>query len=101
MTKAIERLCPAIGTTDGKPAAERKVPAKFFNPTGAGTWYVLEYDPAERLCFGLAHITDEELGYFGLAELEAVRGRFGLGIERDIHWDPATTLADVQEGRTR
>jgi hypothetical protein len=27
------------------------VVAKFFNPTGAGTWYATEYDPSERRCF--------------------------------------------------
>jgi hypothetical protein len=61
--------------------------AKFFNPTGAGTWYATEYDPVARIFFGFVSIFgdhNDEWGYFSLDELESFRGRFGLGIERDM-----------------
>lgn len=67
------------------------VVAKFFNPTGAGTWFATEYDPEERIFFGYVSIFgdyNDEWGYFSLDELESYRGRFGLGIEREIHWTP-------------
>jgi hypothetical protein len=65
------------------------VVAKFFNPTGAGTWYATEYDPESKMFFGFVSIFgdwNDEWGYFSLAELESFRGRFGLGIERDLYF---------------
>ncbi|MGO9417070.1 MAG: DUF2958 domain-containing protein, partial [Syntrophobacteraceae bacterium] len=62
------------------------VVAKFFNPTGAGTWYATEYDPESRCFFGYVSLFgdwNDEWGSFSLDELEDFRGRFGLGIERD------------------
>lgn len=64
------------------------VVAKFFNPTGAGTWYATEYDPKEKIFFGYVSIFgdwNDEWGYFSLEELENFNGAFGLGIERDLH----------------
>jgi hypothetical protein len=63
---------------------------KFFNPTGSGSWYVLEAEKQEDgdwLFFGLADLHEKELGYFTLSELESVKLRFGLGIERDMYFD--------------
>jgi len=59
---------------------------KFFTPDSSWTWYVTEYDPKQRLCFGLVDGHTRELGYFLLEELKAVRGPMGLPIERDLHW---------------
>lgn len=61
---------------------------KFFNPSGAGTWYATEYNEDEKIFFGYVSIfgdENDEWGYFTLAELEAYKGNFGLGIERDIY----------------
>lgn len=65
--------------------------AKFFNPAGAGTWYATEYDPEEKMFFGFVSIFgdwNDEWGSFSLVELENYRGKFGLGIERDLYFDP-------------
>lgn len=65
--------------------------AKFFNPTGAGTWYATEYYPEEKMFFGYVSIFgdwNDEWGYFMLGDLEEYRGQFGLGIERDLHFEP-------------
>ena len=65
--------------------------AKFFNPTGAGTWYATEYDQSDRIFFGYVSIFgdwNDEWGSFSLDELESFRGQFGLGIERDIYFEP-------------
>ncbi len=59
-----------------------------------------QYDPAERLCFGLVCGQVEELGYFSLGELRAVRGPLGLRIERDLWWRPAP-LSQVRSGQVR
>jgi hypothetical protein len=63
--------------------------AKFFNPTGAGTWYATEYNPSDKTFFGYVSIFgdwNDEWGYFSLTELESLKGPFGLGIERDIYF---------------
>jgi len=63
--------------------------AKFFNPTGAGTWFATEYDPKSKTFYGFVSIFgdwNDEWGYFSLEELESYQGRFGLGIERDIYF---------------
>jgi len=65
------------------------VVAKFFNPTGAGTWYATEYEPESKMFFGYVSIFgdwNDEWGYFSLEELESLKGPFGLGIERDLYF---------------
>ena len=50
--------------------------AKFFNPTGAGTWYATEYHPEDKTFFGYVSIFgdyNDEWGYFSLAELESYK----------------------------
>ena len=97
LTKANEKALPALGSQDDKPASEIRIRVKFFNPQGAGTWYATEYDPVDRIFFGYAVILQGcgELGSFSLDEMSAYRGRFGLGIERDLHWDDTTTLDTI------
>lgn len=68
------------------------VVCKFFNPTGAGTWFATEYDENEQIFFGYAsifHDYNDEWGSFSLSELEDYKGRLGLGIERDLHFKSA------------
>ena len=61
---------------------------KLFNPTGAATWLFNELDEDGDTLFGLADLGfgTPELGYSSLAELAAVRVRFGLKLERDRHF---------------
>ena len=73
-----------------------KVFAKLFNPTGAGTWYLVEYNPESNYFFGLVHIHEWDLGYIYLDEIEKFRGQFGLGIERDKYFSPKP-LKQIQE----
>jgi len=61
---------------------------KLFTPDSSWTWFITEYDPDERLCFGLAVGHEREFGYFSLDELEASRGPLGLPVERDLSWQP-------------
>lgn len=63
--------------------------AKFFNPTGAGTWYATEYNSGDKTFFGYVSIFgdwNDEWGYFSLTELESLKGPYGLGIERDLYF---------------
>ncbi len=69
------------GETDHVPVV------KFFNPAGAATWLITEMMPDQPdILFGLCDLGMgcPELGNVSLAELQSVKGRFGLGIERDL-----------------
>lgn len=66
---------------------EFNVVVKLFNPTGAGTWYLTELDEETNTAFGVCKITDAEVGYISMTELEDFRGRMGLKIERDMYSD--------------
>jgi hypothetical protein len=87
MTKEIENKFKKVGRQD---RPDPLIIAKFFYPAGASTWYATEYDPQDRIFFGFADPLGDpscaEWGSFSLDELEAFRGHFGLGIERDIYF---------------
>lgn len=79
------------GSTDGIPFDDKKVIARFFNPVGAGTWYVLENSDWEhgRIVYGAVTLGyGLELGSFSIDELESIKLPFGLRIERDISVAP-------------
>ncbi len=66
------------------------VVAKFFNPSGSGTWWATEFDPKMRVFFGYVSLFGDECdewGSFSLDELKEFKGPFGLGIERDLYFD--------------
>ena len=89
ITKTIEKklLANPLYSTDGNMV--KNVLVKFFNPCGAGTWYVFEAEKNgnDWEFFGLVDLYDKELGYFTLSELESIRLPFGLSIERDMYFD--------------
>ena len=105
LTKAIEtKFEKSHAGTDTQGRRAEEILVKFFDPCGRGTWYVLEAEKGEyehgtdwRLytyCVSPLGEDCDEYGYVMLSELQSVRGRFGLGIERDIHF--SGTMADVR-----
>lgn len=88
LTKELTTKLPKLYSTDSIPLEEKEIICKFFNPCGAGTWYVLEGEAQDDdfIFFGLVDLHEKELGYFSLNELQSVRLPFGLKIERDIHF---------------
>ncbi|MBT7463549.1 MAG: DUF1186 domain-containing protein [Bacteroidetes bacterium] len=61
--------------------------AKLFDPTGSASWFLLEYDPVEKLAFGyVTGMTADELGYISLTEMESIKGPLGIGIEQDMYF---------------
>jgi len=58
---------------------------KLFNPFGSATWLATELAPDGDTLFGLADLGfgSPELGYFSLAEIEALKLPFGLAIASD------------------
>ena len=74
--------------------------AKFFNPAGAGTWLVVDADPEDTdilHCLADLGFGTPELGSVRLSELESFLGPFGLGIERDLYFQPAHTIGIYAE----
>jgi len=87
ITKELEARFKEVGSQEE--VKDPLIIAKYFNPSGAGTWYATEYNPEDRLFFGYVSIfgdLNDEWGYFSLEELGSVRGSFGLGIERDLYF---------------
>jgi hypothetical protein len=87
MTEEIAAVLPPLGSQDGL-GYDAVAQVKLFTPDANWTWLVTEYDPDQRLFFGLVLGMEQELGYFSLDELEAVRGLLGLPVERDLHFVP-------------
>ena len=87
MTKEIEKAARAQYPMGSD--FSQKIVAKFFDPTGSWSWYVMNQDPSDPdYLWGIVKGFEVEMGSFSLSELQAVRGRFGLGIERDLHFHP-------------
>jgi hypothetical protein len=95
LTQEILKKTPALYAQDGK-GDEAIVYAKFFDPCGAFTWFMTELNPETGEAFGLVVGHEVELGYFSIPELQAFRGRLGLGIERDRHFSP-TKMGEVKK----
>lgn len=81
----IRARIPDLYSTEKIP--DPTVQAKLFTPWTNWTWFITEFD-GEDICFGLVSGHEVELGYFSLAELEAIEGPGGLRIERDLHFRP-------------
>ncbi len=95
LTKEIEKGLPKLYSTENVPLEDKVAVCKFFNPNGRSTWYVFEgqrQDDGDVLFFGFVvgeqDPSCDEAGYFSLRELESLRTRFGLGIERDLYFSP-------------
>ena len=88
LTKEILKKLPKLYATETIPLKDKEVVCKFFNPCGAGTWYVLEgqEEDGDFIFFGLVDLHEKEFGYFSLNELQGLNLPFGLTIERDIHY---------------
>ena len=67
---------------------EQNIVAKFFDPVGSWTWYLMNKDPESGYCWGIVDGMAVEMGSFMIEELEEHTGHFGLGIERDTSFSP-------------
>lgn len=96
LTQEVLKKLPPLYSSENQQPSEILAVVKFFAPWSRWTWYAAEgsYVDADGcfgtsrpkvdfLCCGWVVGNFPELGYFSLSELEAVRGPFGLKIERD------------------
>jgi hypothetical protein len=78
---------------------------KLFTPDANATWLLAEIDPDDHdRAFGLCDLGlgFPELGYVSLTELETLRGKSGLPVERDLYFRPRKTLSEyAHEARER
>ena len=53
------------------------------------TWYITELSIDDNICFGyVVSPFGSELGYFSLQEIQEVKGSLGIGVERDLYFEP-------------
>ena len=83
---------PALYSQEDK-GRDAMVYVKLFDPCGSWTWYLTEFsktapDGTQNLAFGLVCGLENEIGYIDIAELSAVQGGHGIGIEIDMHFTP-------------
>ncbi len=88
VTKELKKITPKLRTQSEGKIQNLKFYIKLFTPWANWTWYIAEADFETGECFGWVHGFEKELGYFDLKELEAIKGPFGLKIERDINFTP-------------
>ena len=101
LTKKILEKIPSVNW-DNETNSE-KVIVHYFHPFSDWHWYFTEYDPEEKLFFGIVHnnltweqMHDGEYSYTSLEQLESIE-IFGCPIERDLYWDDKQTIKDVYE----
>ena len=90
ITKEIEARLAKVPTYSTEKQNLAPIIVKFFTPDSSWTWYVIEgakTEDGDWEFFGLVDGHEKELGYFRLSELQSVRGRFNLPIERDLYFD--------------
>lgn len=77
---------------------------KLFTADAGCTWLLTELTPENPdMAFGLCDlgVGEPELGYVHLAELTVLRGKLGLSIERDLHFEADKTIAQyTKEARS-
>jgi hypothetical protein len=78
---------------------------KLFTPDANCVWLLTELDPDDPdLAYGLCDLGMgfPELGYVRMSEIDAVRGRRGLPVERDRRFKPDKTVKKyAEEARIR
>jgi hypothetical protein len=85
-----DELRPQLLANGRDPDHDHFPVVKLFNPCGAATWLISAIEPDDTdILFGLCDLGMgfPELGSVRLSELESVRGRLGLGIERDLYFE--------------
>jgi hypothetical protein len=81
---------------EGKASADFVPIVKLFTPDANCTWLLTELDPEEPdIAYGLCDLGMgfPDLGTVRISELEAVRGPFGLAVERDRCFAPVRLLS--------
>lgn len=88
ITEAIRRVLVQNGESYARdPGFDPHPVVKLFTPDAAATWLIVSAEPDDPdILFGLCDLGAgfPELGSVLLSEIEEVRGRLGLRVERDL-----------------
>jgi hypothetical protein len=95
LTKEIRKRLPPLGSNEKTPLEEVIAQVKFFTPDSGWTWYGVEFDGTD-VFWGWVQGIEEEFGTFSLSELQSVRGKLGLPVERDKCFEP-TPLRELMK----
>lgn len=85
LTKELRKQLPPLYATEHE--EDPLIICKFFSPFSNWEWYALEFD-GEDTFFGWVRGFVDEAGYFSLSELETGVPPEGIGIERDMSFEP-------------
>lgn len=85
LTKELIAKFPSLYATENE--KDPLILCRFFTMWNTWEWYPIEFDGNDTF-FGWVRGFEDELGYFSLAELEAVNGPLGLTVERDLFFTP-------------
>ena len=67
---------------------DQMVIAKFFDPMGSWRWYLMNLDKDGDYAWGIVDGHAVEMGSFSMKELESIQLPLGMGIERDMYFEP-------------
>ena len=84
------RQLPMLNSTEDIPLGDKIIHMHFFIDNC--DWYIVEYEPKDRLFFGYAILGDDyqnaDWGYISFDEIREVRTPHGFEIDRELHWQP-------------
>lgn len=90
LTKANRAALPLLDSQEDVPEGDLMIYVAYFHPCSAWSCLAAEFD-GDNEFFGFTHSAFDEWGSFFLSDLEGYRdSRFGLPIERDMHFRPRT-----------
>lgn len=82
-------VIPDLYATENIKMDNKIVYAKFFTPDSNFTWYLMELSKQDKdLAFGYVVGLEKEFGYWSMSELESIKGKLGLNVERDTNFKP-------------
>lgn len=66
---------------------EQNVITRIFDPGSNWQWYIMNADPNDGdYLWGIVYGFEVEIGSISKSELESLTNRFGLPLERDLHF---------------
>ena len=79
----------------GNDALDLHPVVNFFTPDAQATWLLTGLD-ARGLAFGLCDrgFGEPEVGYVHLNVLDSIRGKLGLPVERDLHFEADRPISE-------
>ena len=93
LTEELRKALPPLYSQENE--KDPMVVCKFFLPLTKWTWFATEFDGKDTF-FGYVCGEYPELGYFSLNELENLEGPYGIGVERDMFFQPIK-LSEVRK----